>query len=918
MSSESSDNELIIHVVCHTHDDPGWLWTLDDYYMGTDHCKFSVKRILDNMVVSLSNKSDRKFSYVEMCFFKRWYDKQTEKIKQQVKNFIKEGRLEIINGGWVMHDEACSYYKHSIDNMRIGLKFLKEEFNITPRIGWFIDPFGHSSATSHILKQMNFDKIVLTRIDYLERKDKINNHNLEFIYDPFGLGQEIFTHISYHHYNPRKVLRNYPGDKRFNLSEEELKNVCEQFYEEMKEERVGYRTNNLLLYYGEDFAFNEADINYENIEMIMNYVNKNMKGKMKMIYSTPSQYFDCVLKSGVKFEKISNFDFFPYADNPHCYWTGYFSSRANLKGLIKQLGLYINIINKMLFQIFSDTEKMEKNKSIIEKAIKCVYFARENLGVLQHHDAVTGTSKEKTNKDYENMAIIGIEKIKKYIYMLINIFEVYNPFDSSIGYEEEITIDNENEDGNNNFILINQGLDEEYFFNYRMAINKNNNLKDSFEYEIKSGKNSYFGNNISFYDVDIGLKYSSIQFNLPLNKTNLLQSISITNKNKIIQKNYFSEIKDEKISINNKNLFFDIINLKFINDKNEFCLFHSYYTSYDGTNSKVRPEKSNPDGAYIFAPCEDELPRYKSIDKNKSFIQQTEYFTSIILRYPNSYLIIIINNDNLNIYTESIFDPLPRKCEKAYNYLLVLDSNINNINKEYSQPEIYTDSQGINMIQRIKDIRKNYKYEVTEKITSNFYPITSVVSLRETENENNIISVYSDRAQSAGVIEKGQIQLICQRFSTVDDWKGVGEPLYENSSSDRFFPVKHFISFDNKNHSNYFNKIPLLINVANKSNDIEIKDNLFKIYQSDENVDIEFEVKKYGEIYIQIGNVYCDYFKQSGKEEEQIKFNYENGKIIEYNLNGVDEIKETKNEEEISLKKQMFKSFLFYSKGKTE
>jgi len=64
-----------------------------------------------------------------------------------------------------MHDEAGTYYKHLIDNMRIGLKFLKEEFNITPKIGWFIDPFGHSSATSHILSQMNFEKIVLTRID---------------------------------------------------------------------------------------------------------------------------------------------------------------------------------------------------------------------------------------------------------------------------------------------------------------------------------------------------------------------------------------------------------------------------------------------------------------------------------------------------------------------------------------------------------------------------------------------------------------------------------------------------------------------------------------------------------------------------------------------------------------------------------
>jgi len=907
----SQDNELIIHVVCHTHDDPGWLWTLDDYYMGTDHCKVSVKRILDNMAVSLSNKKDRKFSYVEMNFFKRWYDKQTEQIKQKVKDFIKEGRLEIINGGWVMHDEAGSYYKHSIDNMRLGLKFLKEEFNITPKIGWFIDPFGHSSATSHILKQMNFDKIVLTRIDYLEKKDRIDNHNLEFIYDPFGQGQEIFTHISYHHYNPRKILRHFPGDKKITLNDEELKDVCEKFYEEMLEERVGYRTNNILLYYGEDFAFNEADINYENIEMIMDYVNTNMKGKMKMIYSTPTQYFDSVLNSGAKFDKHSNYDFFPYADNAHCYWTGYFTSRANLKGLIKQLGLYINIINKLLFQLFMDKEMMTKNKNMIEKAIDCIYLARENLGVLQHHDAVTGTSKEKTSKDYENMAIIGIEKLKKYIYMLSNVLGIGYPFDASIGYEEGISV-NEQKESENNFIVVNPGINCEYVFNLRM--NKINNYKDSFEYTIKTKEKTIFGNNITFYDEDIGLKYSSIQFGLQFNKEELVTSLSFSKNDKIIEKKYFSELKDEKISINNNALIFDTKNLKFIKDKNEFSLSHGYYTSYDGTNSKVRPEKSNPDGAYIFAPCEDELQRYESINKNKSFIQQNENFTSIILRYPNSYLIIIIKNDNLSIYTESIFDPLPRKTEKAYNYLLVLDSNINNINKEYSQPEIYTDSQGINMLKRIKDTRPNYKYELTEKITSNFYPITSVVSLHETENENNMISIYSDRAQSVGVIDKGQIQILCHRFSTVDDWKGVGEPLYENSSSDRFFPIKHMISFENKNHGNYFNKVPLLLSVENAKDNIEIKDKLLKIYEGSDDIDVEFEVKKYGEIYIEVGNVYCDYFKGTGKDEEKIKFNLENEKVVEYNLNGVEEIKEIKNGEEICLKKQLFKSFLLDTK----
>ena len=214
------------------------------------------------------------------------------------------------------------------------------------------------------------------------------------------------------------------------------------------------------------------------------------------------------------------------------------------------------------------------------------------------------------------------------------------------------------------------------------------------------------------------------------------------------------------------------------------------------------------------------------------------------------------------------------------------------------------------MMQRIKDTRPNYKYELTEKISSNFYPITSVVSLHETENEANKISIYSDRAQSVGVIDKGQIQIICQRFSTVDDWKGVGEPLYENSSSDRFFPVKHFISFDNKNHGNYFNKVPLLLAIDNSENNFEVKDNLLNIYEGNDNIDVEFEVKKFGEIFIEIGNIYCDYFKENGKSDERIKFKYEEGKVIEYNLNGVEEIKEINNNEEIPIRKQEFKSFL--------
>ena len=890
----------MVHVICHTHDDPGWLKTFQGYYDD------EVKNILDNMIISLSANKERKFSYVEMSFFKKWYDDQSDEIKEKVKEFISEGRLEIINGGWVMHDEAAVYYKHLIDNMRLGLKFLKEEFNYTPRVGWFIDPFGHSSATSHILSQMNFEQIVLTRIDYLEKKYRMENHNLEFIYDPFGLGQNIFTHISYRHYNPRNVLNDYIRDKTITISEDELKNVCEDTYRTLLQESEGYRTKNVLLYYGDDFTFQKANFNYENIEMVMDYVNKNMKGTMKMIYSTPSQYFKSVLDSGVEFEKHSNYDFFPYADNAHCYWTGYFSTRPNMKGLIKQLGLYLNILNRLLFEIYIGYKDiMNDNKDLINEAIEGVYFAREKLGILQHHDAITGTSKANTHLDYEKMANDGITKMKENINNLVNILGFEMPSELSCGFEEIINIENEND---NNFVIINPHLNGEYFCNYRLNIFEEDD-NNSYVFSVNDGENNIYGNNIAFNDSDIGLKYSSLQFIQSFKKSNFISPLKILRTTKIIKKKYFSDIT-EKITLNfgDSDLIFDVTDLKFIKDNIEFSLSHGYYTSYNGSNSSVRPNNSNPDGAYIFSPCEDELQRY-SVDKKKSFYQQSFHFTSIVLRYPKSYLIINIQHSNLNIYTESIFDPVQKEYNKAYNYLLVLDSNINNINTEYNQPQIFTDSEGINMMQRIKDIRPNYKYELTEKVTSNFYPITSVVSLSDTGNKKNKISIYSDRAQSAGFMDKGQIQLICQRYSTNDDWKGMAERLYEESSMSRFFSIKHFISFEDKNYSDYFNKVPIILNLENEDMS-SISSNYEKIISANDFLDIEFEVKKFGEIFVQVGNVYCDYFGDSGKESENLKLKFDDGKIVEYNLNGVEEVKEIENEEEINIKKQNFKSFL--------
>lgn len=50
-----------------------------------------------------------------------------------------------------MHDEAAVHYIDMIDQTTLGHRFIKQEFGIIPRIGWQIDPFGHSAVQAYLL-----------------------------------------------------------------------------------------------------------------------------------------------------------------------------------------------------------------------------------------------------------------------------------------------------------------------------------------------------------------------------------------------------------------------------------------------------------------------------------------------------------------------------------------------------------------------------------------------------------------------------------------------------------------------------------------------------------------------------------------------------------------------------------------------
>lgn len=74
-------------MIPHSHDDVGWLKTVDQYYWGYKNYIdwSSVASILDSVVDELQKDVTRHFIFVEVAFFYRWYKEQTKQ-RQNIAN----------------------------------------------------------------------------------------------------------------------------------------------------------------------------------------------------------------------------------------------------------------------------------------------------------------------------------------------------------------------------------------------------------------------------------------------------------------------------------------------------------------------------------------------------------------------------------------------------------------------------------------------------------------------------------------------------------------------------------------------------------------------------------------------------------------------------------------------------------------
>lgn len=811
----NGENATVVHLIPHTHDDLGWLKTIDEYFYGSrnDIYMASVQDIIDTVTEQLDKDPRKRFIYVEMGFLSRWWRQQSQETKEIFKGLVADKRLEIINGGWVMNDEANAYYEDIIDQMTLGHRFALEELGACPNVGWHIDPFGHSSTQAALFAQMGFDAFFFSRIDYQDKVNRVNKSALEMIWRPkTSQGDEnaILAHVTFKHYDAPPTfcydilcqdepIKDDPELEGFNIDSRST-----DFVNYFQIEAHHYRTNHILHTLGDDFNYGSAHWYFKNSDKLLNYIanyTADYFGGMRIDYSTINEYLSNISLSNVTFP-LNEYDFFPYADEPNSFWGGYMTSRVNLKKFLRENGRLLQSVRKILASLYFENSSIDTSKLLgYQRKLE------EAMGAGQHHDTVTGTSTQRVTNDAYYIQSAGALSADKLLQELAG----EGVFRCNLNYTAELCKTSE--------VFNSKEWALVAIYNPGDLVQRVGRLKvpSGFFSLAKLGGNGselvqdvLCSNLTDPSDCDL---YFEDSF-----KANALSVYNLTKTTKDMQIQGVPLPESEPLSLKineNDTMAFQDYHFLYSQCQGTHCESFLFNLTYEYYSPNVQGQ---PSGVYIFRPDYSTHTKpisYTNLTSGKAFQGQIVSEFSLESELIACRLRGFASGLPSALEIETFVKPIPIYLGEKSGKEIVLRVGTNVL----SNGVFYTDSNGMEMQKRIFNQRPTWNLKVLEPVAGNYYPINSAISVQN--SRNTTFTLMNDRPQggSAHIGENGTLELMIHRRILVDDWKGMGEPLNETDPDDQGMRawMRHWLGFSAKNIPNeqrtiqYRNDFDLLV-----------------------------------------------------------------------------------------------------------
>ncbi|XP_030638691.1 lysosomal alpha-mannosidase [Chanos chanos] len=769
---------LNVHLIPHTHDDVGWLKTVDQYFYGdrNEIQHAGVQYILDSVVEQLQKDPARRFIYVETAFFYRWWRRQNQATRKIVTQLVNEGRLEFINGGWCMSDEATTHYSAVIDQMTLGLRFLNDTFGECgrPRVAWHIDPFGHAREHASMFAQMGFDGFFFGRLDYQDKGRRIRTKEMEMLWRASDTltppTADLFTGILPNGYNPPDgfcwdqscsdaPIRDDPDLEDYNVDQMVFK-----FLEVAESQATWYKTNHIVMTMGSDFQYENANMWYKNMDKLIHYVNAQQSNgsRVNVLYSTPSCYLQELHRANLTWP-LKTDDFFPYADAAHDFWTGYFTSRPALKRYERESNSRLQTCNQL--EVLGGPKSRrgphgEGDSDTMRKA----------MAVAQHHDAVSGTEKQHVAYDYARRLATGWAHCEV---LVSNSLAVLSGSDAPRIYCEglNISVCPLTESSQKFTMTVYNPLGRAVTWSVRLPVNgtaysvidpRGKSVASEVIPVSKATQLIRRDRGYAMYELVFQVQAPPMGFStysISMLQTGPPAASPKFRAPRTIQNKYLKVTFDPDTG-----LLTSLSNLETLQTIKLSQNFY-WYNASDGKNK----DSDQPSGAYIFRPNSSTpftVSKTAKIETVQNGVVQEvkQWFSPWISQVVRLY------EDSRELELEWTVGPVPVDDDLGKEVITRLDTDI------LSSGYFYTDSNGREVLERRRDFRPTWDLFQSEPIAGNYYPVNSRVYIKDDANQ---LTVVTDRSQGGSSILNGSLEIMLHRRLLYDDNRGVGEPLSE-------------------------------------------------------------------------------------------------------------------------------------------
>lgn len=572
---------------------------------------------------------------------------------------------------------------------------------------------------------------------------------------------------------------------------------------------------------GDDFRYNyeiEVEQQYTNYKRLIDFINANPQryNNTQISFGVPRDYFEEINRRYHDYPHLKG-DFFVYSDifteGKPAYWSGYYSTRPMYKMLSRELEQTLRSA-EILFTVAFNHARQHRNANtlrILEKNYEKLTLARRNLGLFQHHDAITGTSKAAVMRDYGLRLFESIRDSVHLQEMAIELLVQNRSASEKHGFVvNELERESFNKipkrtliyshDGNVVEVILFNSLAQQRLEMVTLRSSSSNvKVFDNHGAEVKIQVNPVW-NLTDSYDLSKlnVLRASNQQFEI-LFIANLAPLTLATytmrhvdggerRQSTTITTIYCNECKGSNDADDN----FDIKPRQAGDVQLENVKMRLLFDGVSGfmkTLTSKAHQKSLPcavnfaayrsaqfhSGAYLFKPDSEERDMEKDVleqyDGNQLvFITSGPIASDVTVVYGNflAHTVRIFNSgtafDNA-IYIENDVNfespPKNRETELFMRLVTGIDNGVRSV--------MYSDQNGFQFLRREK--------VPSLGVEANYYPITTGAFIQDKELR---LTLLTNHAQGAASIEPGYLEVMLDRRTLYDDNRGMGEGVVDN------------------------------------------------------------------------------------------------------------------------------------------